>query len=66
MKKKGILNKRLMEAIADMGHTDIMIIGDAGVPIGRTEQRVDLAVAEDLPTIGQVADLIMDEMIFER
>ena len=66
MKKKGILNKRLMEAIADMGHTDIMIIGDAGVPIGRPEQRVDLAVAEDLPTIGQVADLIMDEMIFEK
>ena len=66
MKKKGILNKHLMEAIADMGHTDIMIIGDAGVPIRRPEQRVDLAVAEDLPTIGQVADLIMDEMIFEK
>ena len=27
MKRKGILNKALMTAIADMGHTEIMIIG---------------------------------------
>ncbi|WP_230397767.1 D-ribose pyranase [Novisyntrophococcus fermenticellae] len=66
MKKHGILNKRLMEAIMDMGHTDIMVIGDAGVPVQRPEQRVDLALTEDVPTIAEVLDLIMDEMIFEK
>lgn len=66
MKKHGILNKKLMEAIADMGHTEIMVIGDAGIPIPRPEQRVDLAIAEDMPTIAEVLDLIMDEMIFEK
>lgn len=66
MKKHGILNKQLMTAIADMGHEEYIVIGDAGVPIRKPEQRVDLAVAEDLPTIAQVLDLVMDELIFEE
>ena len=66
MKRKGILNKELMTAIMDMGHTDIMIIGDAGVPIARPEQRVDLAVSEDLPTIRQILELVTGEMIYEK
>ena len=63
MKKRGILNRDLMSAIADMGHTEVMVIGDAGVPIGKDSQRIDLAVCEDMPTIQQVLRLIMDEMI---
>ena len=42
------------------------VIGDAGVPIARPEQRVDLALTADVPTIAEVLDLIMDEMIFEK
>lgn len=66
MKKHGILNKELSAAIADMGHTDIMVIGDCGVPISDPAKRIDLALCEDVPTIAQVLDLIMDEMIFEK
>lgn len=66
MKKSGILNKALMTAIADMGHKDIIIIGDVGTPIPRQEQRIDLAIAEDLPTVKQVLELVMDEMIYEE
>lgn len=66
MKKHGIYNKGLMTAIADMGHEEYIIIGDAGVPIADPTKRIDLAVAQDLPTIAQVLDLIMDELIFEQ
>jgi len=66
MKRRGILNKALMTAIADMGHTEIMIIGDAGVPIADGAKRIDLAIAEDLPSIRQVLALVMDEMIYEK
>ncbi|MCI8591461.1 MAG: D-ribose pyranase [Lachnospiraceae bacterium] len=65
MKKHGIYNKALMTAIADMGHEEYIIVGDAGVPIADPAKRIDLAVAKDLPTIAQVLDLIMDEFIFE-
>lgn len=66
MKASGILNKDLMTAIADMGHEQIMIIGDAGIPIANSAARIDLAIAEDLPSIRQVLELIMGEMIYER
>ncbi len=66
MKKHGIFNKKLMEAIMDMGHTEIMVIGDVGVPIRNQAQRIDLAIKEDLPTIAEILELVMEEMIFEK
>lgn len=55
-----------MSAIADIGHTEIIIIGDAGVPIADPSKRIDLAISQDLPSIAQVLKLIMDEMIYEK
>ena len=66
MKAGGILNRDLMRAIADMGHTQIMVIGDAGVPVPDSATRIDLALAQDIPTIQQVLKYIMDEMIYEK
>ncbi|MFV0528521.1 MAG: D-ribose pyranase [Lachnospiraceae bacterium] len=66
MKAYGILNKNLMTAIADMGHEDIMIIGDVGVPIAQERQRIDLAITQDLPSIRTILGLIMNEMIYEK
>jgi len=66
MKAKGILNKKLSAAIADMGHEQIMIIGDAGIPVSSPAARIDLAIAEDLPSMIQILELVMDEMIYER
>lgn len=66
MKKNGILNKGLMNAIMDMGHTDIMIIGDAGIPISDGTKRVDLAIMEDVPTIQEILNLVMEDLIFEK
>lgn len=66
MKKSGILNKALMTAIADMGHTEILVIGDVGVPIPDKAQRIDLAISEDLPSVRHILELIMGEMIYEK
>lgn len=66
MKKHGIFNKDLMTAITDLGHTEIIIIGDAGVPVADTSKKIDLAISKDLPSIAQILDLVMDELIFER
>jgi D-ribose pyranase len=66
MKKGRILNKKLNTAIADMGHGDILIIGDAGFPIAKEEQRVDLAIEQDVPGVIQILDLIMSDFIYEK
>ena len=33
MKKSGILNAQLIRCIAELGHKDLFMIGDAGMPI---------------------------------
>lgn len=33
MKKHGILNSHLAKILADLGHTDKIVIADAGLPV---------------------------------
>lgn len=66
MKKTGILNAELSKAIASMGHTDIMLVVDAGYPIPSDAWRVDLAIKQDMPTTEQVLSIIADELIVEE
>ncbi|PSL05319.1 simple sugar transport system permease protein/D-ribose pyranase [Haloactinopolyspora alba] len=65
MKRTGILNAELSGALATLGHTDLLLVVDAGFPIPRTAHRVDLAIAEDLPKLTTVLDLIAAELIVE-
>jgi len=66
MKKSRILNKYLNAAIADLGHTDLIVIADAGFPIPSDAQRVDLAIEQDVPTIEQILELVMSDLIYEE
>ncbi len=64
MKKSKILSKDLNNAIASMGHGDYLIISDAGFPVPE-EKRVDLAIQQDVPSIMDILDLIIDDFIYE-
>ena len=66
MKKSRILNKYLNEAIADLGHTDLIIIADAGFPIPDDSKRIDLAIEKDKPGILEILELVMSDMIYEE
>lgn len=65
MKKHGILNAPLSSALATLGHTDLILVVDAGFPIPRDAHRIDLAIAENLPDLRTVLDLIGDEIVVE-
>ena len=58
MKRHGILNLGLNQAIAAMGHGDYLIVCDAGFPIPSEVPRIDLAVIPDLPDIETVLTAI--------
>ena len=49
MKKIGLLNQPLSEVIAGLGHTDTLVIADAGLPIPAQTRRIDLALVEGVP-----------------
>lgn len=65
MKKNGILNAELSGALATLGHTDLILVVDAGFPIPRDAHRIDLALAENLPDLRTVLGLISDELVVE-
>ena len=44
MKKGSLLNKEISSVIAGMGHTDMLTIGDCGLPVPENVRRIDLAL----------------------
>ncbi len=66
MKKIGILNKDISAVIAGMGHTDMLVVADAGLPIPPGVQRIDLALREGLPGFLETVEAIFGELQVER
>lgn len=65
MKKRGILNAQLSYLIAALGHKDLFMIGDAGMPIPEDVEVVDLVLTAGVPTFKQVMDAVLDEVQVE-
>ncbi|GAA2201234.1 D-ribose pyranase [Sinomonas flava] len=65
MKKRGILNGPLSGAIATLGHGDLVVVADCGLPLARTGPVVDLAVVPGMPPFTAVLDALLDELIVE-
>lgn len=66
MKRNGILNLGLNQALAAMGHGDLIIVCDAGFPIPTHVNRVDLALIADVPDIETVLKAISADFIAEK
>jgi D-ribose pyranase len=66
MKKSGVLNHRLSDVIARMGHTQRLVVADAGLPIPPGVERIDLAVTAGLPGMINVARAIAAELHVEE
>jgi D-ribose pyranase len=65
MKKHGLLQPELSAVIARMGHTDTLVVADAGLPIPPAVQRIDLAVTGGVPSFFQVLRPLLDEIVVE-
>ena len=65
MKKRGILNAQLSYLLAALGHKDLIMIGDAGMPIPEGVEVVDLVLTAGVPTFKQVLDAVLDEVQVE-
>ena len=66
MKKIGILNQPISSVIAAMGHTDTLVIADAGLPIPPETRRIDLALAKGIPGFLDTLHVVLKEMQVER
>ncbi len=65
MKKGTVLNAEISSVISRLGHTDTLVIGDAGLPIPQGPQRIDLALTHGIPSFIQVLENVCQEMQVE-
>jgi D-ribose pyranase len=66
MKKGHILHPALARVIAELGHGDLLVIADAGLPIPQGVERIDLAFAAGQPAFADVLVAVLNEMEVER
>lgn len=65
MKKTPLLNIALSQAVASLGHGDLVVIGDAGMPVPPGTPLVDLAVTPGVPDFLSVLQALLSEMQVE-
>jgi D-ribose pyranase len=65
VKRSGILNRHLAGALAELGHTDQVLVCDAGMPIPAGPRVVDLAFRAGVPSFAEVLDGLLAELVVE-
>ena len=65
MKCDRILNPNLVEVIAALGHTQTLVIADAGLPIPSDVPCIDLSVVRGIPSFRDVLAAVASELVVE-
>ena len=59
------LNAQLARVYSEIGHTDTIVVTDAGLPIPQQVERVDLAVKQNLPRFLELLDVTLASVAVE-
>lgn len=62
MKKHGILNSKISKALSDLGHTDLIAIGDCGLPIDE-DKKIDIALKLGEPKFIEVLEVLLEDYV---
>ncbi|ELX5645734.1 D-ribose pyranase [Salmonella enterica] len=65
MKKGTVLNSEISSVISRLGHTDTLVVCDAGLPIPNSTACIDMALTQGVPSFMQVVDVVTREMQVE-
>ncbi len=66
MRPNRILHPELAEALATLGHSDILLVTDAGFPIPADANRIDLGFYEGIPDVLDVLRVMRKEVFIEE
>jgi D-ribose pyranase len=66
MKKIGILNAPISTVIAQLEHSDMLTVADAGLPIPASTQRIDLVLKPGVPGFLETLEVVLTEMFVEK
>ncbi|RMJ20386.1 hypothetical protein PHISP_08744, partial [Aspergillus sp. HF37] len=65
MKRTTLLHAELSGLIAAFGHGDMLVIGDAGLPVPAGVRVIDLALTRGIPGVFDVLDAVLAELVVE-
>jgi len=66
LKKIGILNSEISRVVSELGHLDMIVIADAGLPIPAHVKRIDLALKKGVPSFIETVETVLQEMCVEN
>ncbi|BAV01700.1 D-ribose pyranase [Lactococcus formosensis] len=66
MKKTKVINSDISRVIAQMGHFDKLSIGDAGMPVPKGTEKIDLAIDNGIPSFMDVLNNVLEELEVQK
>ncbi len=60
-----MLHARLLTVLAELGHTETLVIADAGLPIPPVVERIDLALVPSVPGFVETLRAVLGELAIE-
>lgn len=65
MKKTELLNSNISAVVSSMGHTDMLTIGDCGLPVRGTE-KIDICLKKGIPSFIDTLNTVLSELCVEK
>ncbi len=66
MRKGRLLNSDIVATLAKLGHTDQIVVADAGLPIPEKVKRIDLALIKGVPGFLETLKILVQDMVIEK
>jgi len=66
MKKHGLLHAELSRLVAALGHHDLLVIGDAGLPVPKGVPVIDLALRPGVPGFVETLATVLGELVVQE
>ncbi len=66
MKRHGMINSHITKILTDLGHTDTIVIADAGLPVPSDVPKIDLSLKLGVPSFEDVVVAVLEDMATER
>ncbi|MGB9680446.1 MAG: D-ribose pyranase [Thermoanaerobacteraceae bacterium] len=66
MKKTELLNSEISEVVARLGHTDLLVIADSGLPIPDGVKMIDIALTKGIPSFKDTLNTVLTELGVEK
>lgn len=66
MLKGGCLNPQIAHVMASLGHKDMLVVSDAGLPIPQAVERIDLAWKPNEPAYLPVLEEVLKNIVVEK